>query len=308
MTGRIAGTPRPSERRYAGSFAPGTAARAGRTSSASVSSSESTVSVRGSLGLPRHLRLPERVLHLQRAWRSPCSRRSPTPDSRGASSRQSGEHGEEEAAHGPVLLATVDVVALFGPTGVGKTAVALALARLLRERGEDPIAVSADALQVYRGLEALTGAATADERAELEHRLLSFVDPRETFSAGEFAKRAHAEIDAALAAGAAADRRRRHRPLPPGRPDRPRAAPAARSGDPRERIRARLDESGPERAARASWRARAPAAAAGDRPARPHARGSGPRAARDGRAARPGRRRVPPLDRRAPPSHAARSA
>ena len=52
MTGRIAGTPRPSERRYAGSFAPGTAARAGRTSSASVSSSESTVSVRGSLACP----------------------------------------------------------------------------------------------------------------------------------------------------------------------------------------------------------------------------------------------------------------
>jgi tRNA dimethylallyltransferase len=46
----------------------------------------------------------------------------------------------------------VQVVALFGPTGVGKTGVALALARLLRERGEDPIAISADALQVYRGL------------------------------------------------------------------------------------------------------------------------------------------------------------
>ena len=93
------------------------------------------------------------------------------------------------------------VVALFGPTGVGKTGVALALARLLRERGEDPIAISADALQVYRGLETVTGAATALEQAELEHRLLSFLDPNETFSAGEFAERAHAEIDAALAAG-----------------------------------------------------------------------------------------------------------
>ena len=53
------------------------------------------------------------------------------------------------------------VVALFGPTGVGKTAVAIALADLLRAAGEDPVAVSADALQVYRGLETLTGAATA---------------------------------------------------------------------------------------------------------------------------------------------------
>jgi tRNA dimethylallyltransferase len=95
----------------------------------------------------------------------------------------------------------VHVVALFGPTGVGKTAVAIALAERLRELGEAPIAISADALQVYRGLETLTGAASAAEQARLEHRLLSFVDPTETFSAGEFAARAHEEIDTALAAG-----------------------------------------------------------------------------------------------------------
>ena len=93
------------------------------------------------------------------------------------------------------------MIALFGPTGVGKTAVALALAELLRARGEDPIAISADALQVYRGLETLTGTATPAEREQLEHRLLSFVPVTETFSAGEFAARAHAEVDAALAAG-----------------------------------------------------------------------------------------------------------
>jgi tRNA dimethylallyltransferase len=95
----------------------------------------------------------------------------------------------------------VHVLALFGPTGVGKTAVAVAVAERLRERGERPLAVSADALQVYRGLEVLSGAATRDEQRSLEHRLLSFVDPREGFSAGAFAARAHAEIDAALAAG-----------------------------------------------------------------------------------------------------------
>jgi tRNA dimethylallyltransferase len=95
----------------------------------------------------------------------------------------------------------VHVVALFGPTGVGKTAVAIALADRLRRRGEDPLAVSADALQVYRGLETLTGSATPAERERLEHRLLSFLPVAETYSAGEFAARAHAEIDAALAAG-----------------------------------------------------------------------------------------------------------
>ncbi len=93
------------------------------------------------------------------------------------------------------------IVALFGPTGVGKTAVAVELADLLRERGEDPVAISADALQVYEGLETLTGVASAAERARLEHRLVSFVPIGETFSVGEFMPLAHAEIDAALEAG-----------------------------------------------------------------------------------------------------------
>ena len=95
----------------------------------------------------------------------------------------------------------MQVIAIFGPTGVGKTGVAVAVAELLRERGEDPLAVSADALQVYRGLEALTGAATAAERDRLEHRLLGVVGPEEEFSAGRFAAMAHAELDAALEAG-----------------------------------------------------------------------------------------------------------
>jgi tRNA dimethylallyltransferase len=92
------------------------------------------------------------------------------------------------------------VVALFGPTGIGKTALAIALAARLREYGEDPVAVSADALQVYIGLETLTGVATAAERAQLEHRLLSFLPLDASFSAGQYAELAHAEIDALLAA------------------------------------------------------------------------------------------------------------
>jgi tRNA dimethylallyltransferase len=94
------------------------------------------------------------------------------------------------------------VLALFGPTGVGKTGVALALAERLRAQGERPVAVSADALQVYTGLETLTGTATAEEQARLEHRLVSFVPVAERFSAGQYARLAHAEIDALLAAGA----------------------------------------------------------------------------------------------------------
>ncbi len=93
------------------------------------------------------------------------------------------------------------VIAIFGPTGVGKTAVAIELASLLRERGEDPVAVSCDAIQVYRGLEILSGAADAGDREALEHRLVGIADVGEEFSAGRFAELARAEIDELLAAG-----------------------------------------------------------------------------------------------------------
>jgi tRNA dimethylallyltransferase len=94
------------------------------------------------------------------------------------------------------------VLAVFGPTGVGKTDVALALADGLRSHGERPVAVSADALQVYAGLEVLTGTASAADQARLEHRLVSFVPVDARFSAGEYAALAHAEIDGLLAEGA----------------------------------------------------------------------------------------------------------
>jgi tRNA dimethylallyltransferase len=95
----------------------------------------------------------------------------------------------------------VRTIAIFGPTGVGKTAVSIELAELLRERGEDPVAVSCDAIQVYRGLELISGAPTPAERDRLEHRLVGIADMGEEFSAGRFAELARAEIDELLAAG-----------------------------------------------------------------------------------------------------------
>jgi tRNA dimethylallyltransferase len=157
------------------------------------------------------------------------------------------------------------VIAIFGPTGVGKTAVAIEIAERLRESGEDPVAISADALQVYRGLEILTGAATPEERERLEHRLLSFVPITESFSAGQFAALAHAEIDAALAEA--------RRPIVVGGTGlylqaaltdlelRPPPPPGVR-----ERILAELEERGPA-ALHADLAERAPAAAAAVEPA-----------------------------------------
>ena len=137
------------------------------------------------------------------------------------------------------------VIALFGPTAVGKTDVAVALAERLRARGEQPVAVSADALQVYRGLEVLTGVPSAAQRARLEHRLISFLPVDRRFSVAEYAALAHGEIDGLLAQGAtplvvggtglylrAALAQLQLRPPPP---------PGVR-----ERIAADLDEHGPE--------------------------------------------------------------
>jgi tRNA dimethylallyltransferase len=96
----------------------------------------------------------------------------------------------------------MQIIALFGPTGVGKTSIAVALAEQLIAGGEQsPVAVSADALQVYAGLETITGVTSPAEQMKLEHRLVSFLPLDATFSVGQYAELAHAEIDGVLAAG-----------------------------------------------------------------------------------------------------------
>jgi tRNA dimethylallyltransferase len=92
------------------------------------------------------------------------------------------------------------IVAIFGPTGVGKTAVAIELAELLRERGEEPVAVSADAYQVYEGLDVLVAKPSDGELERLEHRLVSIVPVDQEFSVAQFSSRSHEQIDSLLAA------------------------------------------------------------------------------------------------------------
>jgi tRNA dimethylallyltransferase len=94
-----------------------------------------------------------------------------------------------------------DLLAIFGPTAAGKTGAAIELAERLRLRGEDPVAISCDAIQVYRGLEVLSGAPTTAERERLDHRLVGITDVDQEFSAGRFAELAQAEIDTLLAEG-----------------------------------------------------------------------------------------------------------
>lgn len=86
------------------------------------------------------------------------------------------------------------VPVVVGPTGAGKTALATALSRLL------PIEiVSADSRQAYRGLAIGTAAPSAADLAAAPYHGVGFVDPRERYSAGRFARDA-AEWIAAIAA------------------------------------------------------------------------------------------------------------
>jgi tRNA dimethylallyltransferase len=85
------------------------------------------------------------------------------------------------AAPSPESLSLTPV--LVGPTGVGKTATAVALAALT------PITViSADARQLYRGLDIGTAKPDRDTLARVPHRGLDLVEPGERYSAGRFAR------------------------------------------------------------------------------------------------------------------------
>jgi len=81
------------------------------------------------------------------------------------------------------------VLAIVGATATGKSALGLALAERLR--GE---IVNADALQVYRGFDVGTAKPGPADRERVPHPLVDVLDPHETYSAGEFARRARAAI------------------------------------------------------------------------------------------------------------------
>lgn len=72
-------------------------------------------------------------------------------------------------------------VYLAGPTGVGKSAVALELAELLN--GE---IISVDSMQVYRGLNIGTAKPSAAERQRAPHHLIDVADLRQSFDAAQF--------------------------------------------------------------------------------------------------------------------------
>ena len=84
---------------------------------------------------------------------------------------------------GPILI-------IAGPTGVGKSALGMCLAR--RAGGE---IIAADCMQVYRGMDVGTGKPSREERQAVPHHLLDVCDPAKSFSAAEFAGRARGLVE-----------------------------------------------------------------------------------------------------------------
>ena len=73
------------------------------------------------------------------------------------------------------------VLALVGPTAAGKTEAAITVAERF-----GAVVVSADAMQVYRGMDIGTGKATLEERARVPHFAIDVRNPDEAFDAADF--------------------------------------------------------------------------------------------------------------------------
>lgn len=109
----------------------------------------------------------------------PKPRRSAQKDSQPTSSPDA----LHNASAGVRQCRVADALGIVGPTGIGKTEVAVALARRLP--GE---IVVVDSMQVYRGMEIGTGKPDARLRREVPHHGLDLVEPEEEFSAAQYVK------------------------------------------------------------------------------------------------------------------------
>jgi len=88
------------------------------------------------------------------------------------------------------------VIALVGPTAVGKSAIAVELAQALTAE-----IVSCDSMQVYEGMRILTQAPTHAQRVQVQHHLIDCIEPSHSFSVGEYRRMAGPIINRILERG-----------------------------------------------------------------------------------------------------------
>ncbi|MBU4319581.1 MAG: tRNA (adenosine(37)-N6)-dimethylallyltransferase MiaA [Nitrospinae bacterium] len=73
------------------------------------------------------------------------------------------------------------VIILLGPTGVGKTEVSILLAKAL-----DTEIISADSMQIYRGMDIGTAKPPEEQRMSVKHYMIDIISPSEPYSAGRY--------------------------------------------------------------------------------------------------------------------------
>lgn len=93
------------------------------------------------------------------------------------------------------------LIAVVGPTGTGKSDLALHLAEQLVTRGAKAEIVNADSMQLYRGMDIGTAKLSPTERRGIAHHLLDVLTPRDESTAAEYQKKARPQIQEIQANG-----------------------------------------------------------------------------------------------------------
>src|SRR5438128_2558638 len=93
-------------------------------------------------------------------------------------------------------------IAIVGPTGTGKSALALAVAETLTAEVGGVEIVNADAMQLYRGMDIGTAKLAVEERRDIPHHQLDVLDVTDTATVARYQEAAATDVEAIAARGA----------------------------------------------------------------------------------------------------------